>query len=58
MNVVLVEGMRQRQVHKNFPNHWCTELVTTHVYWTGACGEINNVEGDPRCGERIHSSRG
>lgn len=54
----LRERMGPRQVHKQFPNHWYTELATTHVYWTGAWGEINHGEGDPGCGERIHSSEG
>lgn len=51
--MVLGEGMRQRQVHKKFPNHWYTELVTTHVYWTSACGEINHSEGDPGVGREV-----
>lgn len=56
--MVFGEGMGQRQVHKQFPNHWCTKPETTPVYWICAFGEINRSEGDPGCGERIHSFKG
>ena len=52
----MVSGEKMRQVHKQFPNHWHTELETTPVYWRFAFGEINIGEGDPGCGEEIHSS--
>lgn len=56
--MVFGEGMGQRQVHKQFPNHWCTKPETTPVYWICAFGEINRSEGDPGCGERSHSFKG
>lgn len=55
-NRVLGGKMRQRQLHRQFPNHWHTELETAPVYWVCAF-----EEGDPGCvlggGEGgIHSS--
>ena len=52
----MVSGEKMRQVHKQFPNHWHTELEATPVYWRCAFGEISIGEGDPGCGEEIHSS--
>ena len=43
-NRVLGGKMRQRQLHRQFPNDWHPELETAPVYWVCAF-----EEGDPGC---------